>query len=357
MPPVCPRARARESLRWRAGHEAWECVSRSRPVRLGSLRLCAGRPQLQARRACRRRHITGSPRRSRETESLADAPWWQVFQDPTLQALIREAIANNLDLQAAVGRVKEARARAGVAKSFLPRRLTDRRSTRFSGAPAPARPTRLPLQARPTGTPERMKTRTDTDSGVSHGGIYGVQLSWQLDFFGRIRREHEAAFATFLASEQGRRGVMVTLVGDASPPTTSASASSISSCRSARQTLQNNDQLVTHFRNRLKAGYRTGSSSIAPWAFRAQTAAAIPDLEQRMRHRRTGDLAAARARAGRHRPPAAASRRDCAAGDPAWAARLARASVGRTSSRPSSCWSRPTPTSARRRRCSFRTSA
>ena len=52
-------------------------------------------------------------------ESLADAPWWRVFDDATLQGLIREAIANNLDLRAAVARLDEARARAGVARSFL----------------------------------------------------------------------------------------------------------------------------------------------------------------------------------------------------------------------------------------------
>ena len=54
-----------------------------------------------------------------QAESLADLPWFQVFDDPALQALIREAIANNLDLRAAVARVEEARARAGIAKSYL----------------------------------------------------------------------------------------------------------------------------------------------------------------------------------------------------------------------------------------------
>src|SRR5262245_43353834 len=54
-----------------------------------------------------------------QAESLADANWWQVFQDPVLQLLIREAIANNLDLRVAAARVEEARARAGIAKSYL----------------------------------------------------------------------------------------------------------------------------------------------------------------------------------------------------------------------------------------------
>src|SRR5205814_4019402 len=54
-----------------------------------------------------------------QAQSLADSPWWQVFDDPTLQALVREALTNNLDLQRAVARGEEARARAGGAKSLL----------------------------------------------------------------------------------------------------------------------------------------------------------------------------------------------------------------------------------------------
>src|SRR3954470_14197715 len=56
---------------------------------------------------------------NKTAQSMADAPWFQVFEDPTLQALIREAIEKNLDLRVAVARVEEARARAGIAKSFL----------------------------------------------------------------------------------------------------------------------------------------------------------------------------------------------------------------------------------------------
>jgi outer membrane protein, multidrug efflux system len=51
--------------------------------------------------------------------TLADIPWWQVFQDDALQALIRDAIAHNHDLRVAVARVQEARALARVARSFL----------------------------------------------------------------------------------------------------------------------------------------------------------------------------------------------------------------------------------------------
>src|SRR5260221_5734084 len=54
-----------------------------------------------------------------QAQALADLPWFQVFDDPSLQALVREALANNLDLQMAVARVEEARVRAGIATSLL----------------------------------------------------------------------------------------------------------------------------------------------------------------------------------------------------------------------------------------------
>src|SRR5437773_12116364 len=54
-----------------------------------------------------------------EAESLADLPWFQVFKDGSLQTLIRDAIANNLDLRSAVARVDRLRAQAGIVKSFL----------------------------------------------------------------------------------------------------------------------------------------------------------------------------------------------------------------------------------------------
>src|SRR5262249_25245228 len=49
--------------------------------------------------------------------SLADQPWWEVFHDPELEALIDEALANGYDGRLAAWRVEEARARAGIARS------------------------------------------------------------------------------------------------------------------------------------------------------------------------------------------------------------------------------------------------
>src|SRR5205823_5636037 len=50
-----------------------------------------------------------------EAVSFADAPWWEVFQDPILKTLIQEALRNNYDAAIAAARVQEARANVGVA--------------------------------------------------------------------------------------------------------------------------------------------------------------------------------------------------------------------------------------------------
>src|SRR5438093_13688471 len=52
-----------------------------------------------------------------EAASLADAPWWEIFQDPILKALIREALLNNYDAAIAAGRVQEGRANFRDARS------------------------------------------------------------------------------------------------------------------------------------------------------------------------------------------------------------------------------------------------
>jgi outer membrane protein, multidrug efflux system len=193
-------------------------------------------------------------------ESLADAPWWQVFDDATLQALIREAIAHNLDLRVAVARLDEARARAGIARSFLFPQVDGTASY----------------------TAQQNTTHdSESDEGVRHGGVYGGQLSWELDLFGRIRREHESAIAVMLATEQARRGVLVTLVSDV--------ASNYFQLREldleldiARRTLQVNDETVTYFKNRLEGGVSSRLELDRTSANRAQTAAAIPDIERRI---------------------------------------------------------------------------
>jgi len=193
-----------------------------------------------------------------QAQTLADTPWFDVFQEPELQALIKEALLNNLDLQAALARVEEARARAGIAKSYY--------YPQVDGA----------FNAGWRGSSSDDANRTES---VTENVDYGFQLSWEIDLFGKLRRQREASLALLLASEQNRRGVLVTLIGDV--------ASSYFLLREldlqleiARRTLALNDETVTYFRNRLDGGVSNRLEVDRIVANRAQTAASIPEIER-----------------------------------------------------------------------------
>jgi multidrug efflux system outer membrane protein len=132
-----------------------------------------------------------------EAASLADAPWWEVFQDPVLHGLIQEALQNNYDVRIAAARVEEARALLGVARSnFFPSVEYNLDVARGNVAPGPL------------GAPGGKAPTTKTFySGTA-------DLSWELDIWGRIRSSNEAARAQLLATEDARRGVWLTLVSD-----------------------------------------------------------------------------------------------------------------------------------------------
>jgi multidrug efflux system outer membrane protein len=122
-------------------------------------------------------------------------PWWSVFNDPALQLLVTQALANNYDIQIAVARIEKARAHAG----------------RGSGRKANLRSVTKPIsRARRTFSPQRLVVKF-ADLWRLHRTH---QCAWELDVWGRIRRSTEAARANLLAQEDVRRAVILTLVGD-----------------------------------------------------------------------------------------------------------------------------------------------
>ncbi len=131
-----------------------------------------------------------------EAASLADLPWWEVFQDTILKNLITEALGSNYDVKIAAARVQEARAQVGVARSeYFPAidYNVGAQRTRFSGA-------LLGLSG----------------AGPSTNNLYYgfLSASWEIDIWGRIRRSNEAARASLFATEDARRGIWLTLVSD-----------------------------------------------------------------------------------------------------------------------------------------------
>jgi outer membrane protein, multidrug efflux system len=216
------------------------------------------RPEMQPPPA--HRGVEGQP----AAESLADLPWWEVFKDPELQSLIREATVSNLDLQVAASRVVEARAIAGVAKSFL-----------------------FPEVNLGAGyTTGELSTNTDPPAASAgdrnfHNWNVGLNLSWEIDLFGRLRREKESAFARFLASEQGRRGVLITLIGDVSSSYFFLRQLDLQ-LEIANETLRLNDERVAFYQKRLKGGVSNRLELDQAVANRALTASSIPDIERQI---------------------------------------------------------------------------
>ena len=129
-----------------------------------------------------------------EARDLANVAWWKQFNDPVLDGLIDEALANNRDLRVAAARVEE----------FIGRVTT----TRSQALPQ--------LGYGATGSRDRVSERLDTPvRGIPNPQTtYQAFLSasWEIDLWGRIRRLSEAAQADLLATEEARRGVVLSLV-------------------------------------------------------------------------------------------------------------------------------------------------
>src|SRR6201997_4430622 len=136
------------------------------------------------------RDLANNPQLQVQTASYADLPWWQVFQDPRLQELIRIALKQNYDLQLATERINAARAQVAITRSSLFPQVSG--NSTFTGG-----------------------KENVIQSKYNFLTLTG-DAAFQLDFFGRLRRATEAARAQLLATEDARQTVILTLVSDLS---------------------------------------------------------------------------------------------------------------------------------------------
>lgn len=124
--------------------------------------------------------------------SLGDEKWWEVFQDPQLQSLIRTALKNNYDVRIAATRVVQAQAQVGI--------------TRANQLPT--------LSAGGNITSQRSPQLGPIPSYELTQGEVAASAAWDLDFWGKYRRATEAARASLLANEWAQKEVMSTLVAN-----------------------------------------------------------------------------------------------------------------------------------------------
>lgn len=125
--------------------------------------------------------------------SLGELAWWEIFADEQLHQLIRAALTENYDLRVAVARVLQARAQlVGTRANQFP----------FIDANVDAIYSRIEGE-----TPPQTENEIFQPTG-------SLDLSFEVDLWGRLRRATESALADLLASEEARRTVVMTLVSD-----------------------------------------------------------------------------------------------------------------------------------------------
>jgi multidrug efflux system outer membrane protein len=120
-------------------------------------------------------------------ESVANMPWWELFQDTILQKMIYVGIRNNKDLNATLARIRQAEAQIGIIRANLYPRINYGGDGTFSAS-----------------------SDDNSDSKVTGAGL--VSASWILDIWGRYRNLTEAAFQDYLASEEAYRGLTLLIV-------------------------------------------------------------------------------------------------------------------------------------------------
>ena len=123
-------------------------------------------------------------------KDLANSAWWEQFNDPVLNDLIATALRENKDLMIASARIDEYAGRYGVTRSQLFPQI---------------------------GLGYDVTKQKNTIPGTTVKGTYNsyetfLSASWEIDLWGKIRRQSEAARAQIVATEEGRQGVILTLV-------------------------------------------------------------------------------------------------------------------------------------------------
>ncbi|KAG8152916.1 efflux transporter outer membrane subunit [Burkholderia catarinensis] len=199
-----------------------------------------------------------------EPADVANAAWWEQFQDPALNALIAAALAENLDVKVAAARVDEFLGQFESTRSALFPQVsagfdaTRQRSSQSGPVPLPS-----------------------TVSPVSNQFQASLSASWDIDLFGKVRRETEAARANLRASEDARRATILTLVASV--------ASSYITLRSldhqleiAKATTASRAESVRVFTARFKGGEVSQMELAQSQSEYEATQASIPQLESQI---------------------------------------------------------------------------
>jgi multidrug efflux system outer membrane protein len=200
------------------------------------------------------RDLSENPQVQAQTASYADLPWWQVFQDPQLQELIRTALKQNYDLQLATERINGARAQVAITRSNLFPQVQG--NGNFSGG-------------------------KDNLQSKSNFLLLTADAAFQLDFFGKLRRANEAARAQLLATEDARQTVILTLVSDVASNYFALLQLDLQ-LQITRDTVKTQEDSVKLTKIRVDHGVATKLDVLQAQQVLDSANAQIPDLERRI---------------------------------------------------------------------------
>ncbi len=192
---------------------------------------------------------------SEKLSEISDQAWWEQFNDPTLNALVSEALANNFDLKIAEARVTEYAARYGVSRADL-----------------------LPQIGAGATQTRQFNTQASNARNIAESNVAAFSGSWEIDLWGKIRRQMEASKAKFIGSDEARRGVAISIA--------SAVASSYLNLRSldaqleiTKNTLQTREATQKLFEARFTGGIVSLVELSQVKSQYEEASAAIPALE------------------------------------------------------------------------------
>jgi len=133
--------------------------------------------------------IRGAEATSAEQASIADLPWWEVFKDEQLQALVKQTLANNYDLRVAQEKIVEARLQLGVTRT--------------------AQYPEVDLSA---------SASTGKSAGGSKSTFFQLapDATYQLDLFGKVKNQVRAAEAQIAIGEEAKNSLVLSLVSEVS---------------------------------------------------------------------------------------------------------------------------------------------
>ena len=133
------------------------------------------------------------PAQTNAAKSLGNEKWWDVYQDPVLTQLIHTAIQQNYDVRIAATRVLEAQAQVGIT-----------RANQFPSASVGAG----------VSSQQNAKVSSVFPAYEVNAGQLNLSVIWNLDFWGKYRRQTEEARAQLLATQWGQQAVISSLVAN-----------------------------------------------------------------------------------------------------------------------------------------------